>query len=154
MFKKILYPTDFSEPAIKALNYIKQLKPAGVKEVVILNVIHQRLIDSIDLIHSVAQWEPDLYAGETEELVAKLKTDRKKVMEKTAAELKACGYQVKVRIEKGIPTNVILKVESEERVSAIVIGSHGLSSSKENLIGSVVEKVVRRSKKPVLVVKR
>ena len=48
MFKKILYPTDFSEVATKALDYIKQLKEAGSQEVVILHVINQRIIDGLE----------------------------------------------------------------------------------------------------------
>jgi nucleotide-binding universal stress UspA family protein len=47
-----------------------------------------------------------------------------------------------------------LRVEDEEDVSAIVIGSHGKSNIKEMLLGSVSETVIRKSKKPVLVVKR
>jgi len=47
-----------------------------------------------------------------------------------------------------------LSVEEEEDVSAIVIGSHGKSNIKEMLLGSVSEKVIRKSKKPVLLVKR
>jgi len=33
MFKKILYPTDFSDVSKKALNYLVQLKDAGTKEI-------------------------------------------------------------------------------------------------------------------------
>ena len=32
MFRKILYPTDFSAVAEKALEYVKKLKEAGTKE--------------------------------------------------------------------------------------------------------------------------
>ena len=72
----------------------------------------------------------------------------------TQAELKQAGFDVKVRIERGIPFKEILRVEEEEGVSVIVIGSHGKSNVAEMLIGSVSEKVVRKSKKPVLVIKR
>ena len=64
------------------------------------------------------------------------------------------GLIVKVRIETGVPLKEILKVEEEEKVSAIVIGSHGKTNIKEMLLGSVSEKVIRRSKNPVLVIKR
>jgi len=47
-----------------------------------------------------------------------------------------------------------LRVEEEEKVSLIVIGSHGKTNIKEMLMGSVSEKVVRRAKNPVLVIKR
>jgi len=47
MFEKILYPTDFSDASKKALDYIKQLKGAGTKEVVVLHVIDEREIEHI-----------------------------------------------------------------------------------------------------------
>ena len=70
------------------------------------------------------------------------------------AKLKQKGFTVKVRIETGIPLREILRVEKEEGVSAIVIGSHGKTNLEEMLLGSVSEKVIRRSKSPVLVIKR
>ena len=47
-----------------------------------------------------------------------------------------------------------LKAEEEENVSVVVIGSHGKSCISEMLLGSVSEKVIRKSSKPVLVVRR
>jgi len=61
---------------------------------------------------------------------------------------------VKLRIETGVPLKEILKVEDEEKVSAIIIGSHGKTNLEEMFLGSVSEKVIHRSKNPVLVVKR
>ena len=49
---------------------------------------------------------------------------------------------------------VTVRKGQEEGVSAIVIGSHGRSNVAEMLIGSVSERVVRRSNVPVLVIKR
>ncbi len=57
-------------------------------------------------------------------------------------------------IEKGHPVTEILKVEKDEEVSAIVMGSHGRNNIVEALIGTVSEKVVRRAATPVLLVKR
>ena len=48
----------------------------------------------------------------------------------------------------------ILRVEEEENISAIVMGSHGRSNLQKIFLGSVSEKVARRCKQPVLVVKR
>ncbi len=70
------------------------------------------------------------------------------------AELEAAGFEVKIRIEKGYPFREILKVEKEEAVSAIVMGSHGRNNFPGARIGSVSEKVMRRSVTPVLLVKR
>ena len=38
---KILYPTDFSEPSKKAIRYVKKLREAGTKEIIILHVIDE-----------------------------------------------------------------------------------------------------------------
>ena len=59
-----------------------------------------------------------------------------------------------MRIEKGIPFKEILRVENEEDIPLIVIGSHGKSNVEEMLLGSVSEKVIRKAKSPVFVVKR
>jgi nucleotide-binding universal stress UspA family protein len=75
-------------------------------------------------------------------------------MDAIERELEKNGLTVKVRVERGIPFREILRVEEEEGVSAIVIGSHGKTNLEEMLLGSVSEKVIRKSKKPVLVVKR
>ncbi len=53
MFKKILYPTDFSEDAKKALEYVKKLKEAGTEEVVILHIIEAY---HIEVMTSPCEW--------------------------------------------------------------------------------------------------
>ncbi|UCG64717.1 MAG: universal stress protein [Deltaproteobacteria bacterium] len=144
MLEKVLYPTDFSDASKKALDYIKQLKQAGIKEVVVLHVIDEREIDAI-FQHSAVRFE---------DIVRSIRAEAKKEMGAVERELGKNGFTVKVRIERGIPFQIILAVEEEEDVSAIVIGSHGKTNIKEMLLGSVSEKVIRKSKKPVLVVKR
>ncbi|HUT69275.1 MAG TPA: universal stress protein [Desulfatiglandales bacterium] len=144
MLEKVLYPTDFSDVSKKALGYIKQLKQAGIKEVVVLHVIDEREIDAI-FQHSAVRFE---------DIVRSIRADAKKEMDAVERELEGNGFTVKVKIERGIPFQSILRLEEEEDVSVIVIGSHGKSNVKEMLLGSVSEKVIRKSKKPVLVVKR
>ena len=144
MFKKILYPTDFSEVSKKAINYIKQLKDAGTEEVVVLHVVNEKGVEAIALYAS----------GSFDELLQRVEKQAADEMEKIEADLKESGFKVKLRIEIGIPLTDILKVEQEEGVSAIVIGSHGKSNVKEMLLGSVSEKVIRKSKNPVLVIRR
>jgi nucleotide-binding universal stress UspA family protein len=42
MFRKILYPADFSDCAVKVLEYVKKLKEAGTAEVVVAHVMDVR----------------------------------------------------------------------------------------------------------------
>ena len=150
MFEKILYPTDFSDASKEALDYVKQLKEAGAKEVVVLHVIDDREIPAF-----LGPDEGALISGmQLEKIITMMEESAKEEARATAAELKKSGFDVKVRIEKGIPFRDILRVEEEEGVSVIVIGSHGKSVVKEMLLGSVSETVMRKSRKPVLVIKR
>jgi len=144
MFKKILYPTDFSDVSKKALNYILQLKEAGAKEVVVLHVIDQKGIDAISR----------YAAGGAEPMIREITKEAREEGKRIEKELMERGFIVKLRIETGVPLKEILKVEDEEKVSAIIIGSHGKTNLQEMFLGSVSEKVIHRSKNPVLVVKR
>jgi nucleotide-binding universal stress UspA family protein len=146
MFKKILYPTDFSDVAAKALDYIKQLKEAGAQEVIILHVINQRIIDGLTrhamLDKDILQWQKKA----------------KEIAEESLAEmskaLENIGFTVKPIIKTGFPWREILEVEEKENPSLIVIGSHGRSNLSDMFLGAVSDRVIRKSKGPVMVIKR
>lgn len=145
MFEKILFPTDFSDVATKALQYVKRLKEAGGEEVIVLHVIDQsnlELLSSYSTIQDFINIEKEIETRSSEAIAL------------VVNELKKLGYNVRARVEKGVPIRVVLKVAEEESPSVIVMGSHGKSNLEEMLLGSVSEKVVRKSKHPVLVVKR
>jgi len=146
MFDKILYPTDFSDVSKKAMDFIKQLKGAGTKEVVVFHVIDERIIDRI-------QHHSDVVIN-VEEIKKKMEENAQKEINAIEDELKKNGFNVKTRIDKGVPFREILKAEQEEDISVVVIGSHGVSCIKEMFLGSCSEKVIRKSSKPVLVVRR
>ena len=144
MFEKILYPTDFSDVSKKALNYLVQLKDAGTKEIVVLHVIDEKGIDAISR----------YAAGSAEPMIREITKEAREEGKKIEKKLMQGGLNVKIRIETGVPLKEILKVEEEERVSVIVIGSHGKTNLEEMFLGSVSEKVIRQSKTPVLIIKR
>jgi nucleotide-binding universal stress UspA family protein len=144
MYEKILYATDFSDLAKKTFEYVKGLWGSGAREVIILHVVDQRGTDSLTSLTSI-----DVLAIEKgwEELALK-------EVSGLEDDLRSVGFIVKTRIEKGIPFKEIIRVAEEENASVIMIGSHGKSNIDEMLLGSVVEKVVRKAKRPVLIVKR
>ena len=146
MFRKILYPTDFSDATHKAIQFIKKLKEAGTEEVVILHVIDDRTIHSLE--RYTAQY------ADMSLIVQDIKEKALQAIGPIEEEFKESGLKVKTRVEHGIPFSRILQVEEEENVSLTVIGSHGRSNIASMLLGSVSEKVIRKSKKPVIVIKR
>ena len=145
MFEKILYPTDFSDVAVKALDYVKRLKDSGAKEVIVLHVNDERGNESVVRILGGSQFN---------KLNEKKRQETEKKLNGIEKELVDAGLTVRLRVETGIPVREILRVEGEESVSVTVIGSHGRSNLEEIFLGSVSEKVIRKSKQPVFVIKR
>jgi nucleotide-binding universal stress UspA family protein len=144
MFKKILYPTDFSDVSKKAIDYIKQLKEGGSETVIVLHVIDQRGMRAIER-----------YAlASSVEIEGRIIDDAKQELKAIEDNLKKSGIKVKTMIQRGVPLLEILKAEEEEDISVIVIGSHGKSNLEEMFLGSVSEKVARKCKSPVLIIKR
>ncbi len=151
MLEKVLYPTDFSEVSEKALDYVLLLRKAGAQEVVLLHVVEGKEVEAI---LGAAPWFGKSKEEMREEVEKRIREDREKVLDGIASRLEKEGYRVKRMVVFGNPVKEILRVEEEEDVSIIVMGSHGRTNIMEMLIGSVSEKIVRNAKRPVLVVRR
>jgi nucleotide-binding universal stress UspA family protein len=143
MFKKILFPTDFSDVSQKALKYIKQLKGAGAQEVIVLHVIDEQELLVLSRV-------PDQYL----QVTAQMEKEIAKDMAAVEADMTAEGFRVKLKVKKGKPFTEIMMTAAEEKVSIIVVGSHGRSNIREMLMGSVSENVIRHAKVPLLVISR
>jgi nucleotide-binding universal stress UspA family protein len=62
------------------------------------------------------------------------------------------NYKVWSFIEEGKPFEIILKVAEEWEADLIVLGTHGRTGLSHLLMGSVAEKVVRHSIKPLFII--
>jgi nucleotide-binding universal stress UspA family protein len=143
MFKKILFPTDFSDVARKAMKYITQLKGAGAQEVIVLHVIDEK---ELALLSRVPSQYPQIMEVLNKEISSEM----------TAIEtmLTSEGFRVKLEVRTGNPVNLIMDTATKEKVSLIALGSHGRSNIAEMLMGSVSENVIRHAKMPLLVISR
>jgi len=144
MFDRILYPTDFSDVSMKAVNYVKQLKDAGTREVTVLHVIDERPLLAPDVLSGIE------FIALQDELRRIADEECNKIVE----QLREGGLSAKFIVKNGVPFLEILRTAQEEKASLIVIGSHGKSNLEEMLLGSVSEKVIRKAVQPVLVIKR
>lgn len=149
MFTKILFPTDFSECADKVIPYLINFKKSGTREVVIVHVIDVRYNTCIDTLSVYGESMQNVGV----ELYSRLVGDAKKHMEKLKKKLSKY-FKVKTIIEDGMPFKTIIDTSVKEKATLIMIGSHGKSNIVEMLLGSVSEKVVRKSPIPCLVIKR
>ena len=145
MFKKILYPTDFSESAQAAFEYVKKLKDAGTEEVVLLHVYDEKYID----IH----WEIESFEKVKHDVVKALLKKNYNKLKELEKQLNDLGLKTEMIVDEGIPFEMITKTSEEFNVSIIVMGSHGERGFIEKILGSTTGRVLQRSKIPVLIVK-
>jgi nucleotide-binding universal stress UspA family protein len=58
----------------------------------------------------------------------------------------------RTRVEEGYPAEVILRIADEENCDVIIMGTHGKGIITQTFLGSVAERVLRRTRKPVFVI--
>jgi nucleotide-binding universal stress UspA family protein len=132
VFKKVLFPTDFSAYAEITLEYVVGLKDIGAEQIVLVHTLQE------------AEEYPVTMARK-ERMLARLKD--------TEAWLKGQGLDAISRVELGTAYREILRVAEEENVDLITIGCHGKGLLDEVVIGSVSDRVAREASMPVLLVK-
>lgn len=133
MFEKVLFPTDFSDYSKKTVEYVWGLKGVGVEEIVLVHVM--------DLV------------GVEAPIAAQIETKLMANLEEIADKIRSHGLEVKSLLLSGVPFLEILRVSEEEEVNLIVAGSHGKSPLDEILLGSTSERIARKAKMPVLLIR-
>ena len=151
MFKRVLYPTDFSDSASAALAYVKRLREAGAEDVVLLHVYDERNIDLYWEIEASYKEEPPEQVKH--EIVKKMLEKSYGKLKGIEKELQQAGLKTRLIVVEGVPYEEIVKVAKDENVSLIVMGSHGERGFVEKLLGSTTVRVMRESPVPVLVVR-
>lgn len=76
----------------------------------------------------------------------------KHAVTRAVSDLEAAGIPVSSRIEPGKPADVLIAIAEEVGADTIVVGTVGESPISGALLGSVVLRLVQRSKLPILVV--
>jgi ACR3 family arsenite transporter len=138
VFKKILFPTDFSPHANKIMELIPELKRAGLQEAVFLHVINPM---------KATRW-----IGVDEKFIerTRVEADRrlKGICENIAS---AHGITVKCRVQMGVTHQEIIRVAGEEKASLIIMGSHGHGYVRGALLGNNTQSVMRLTRVPLLI---
>jgi nucleotide-binding universal stress UspA family protein len=149
--KKILVPTDFSKPALIAVDVAADIARKANAEVTLLHIVEEASAGSFNIEGEVASrsddWEDKIF---TMRLIEK----GKKQMAKAVEELKAAGVKVRPEIKIGAPFHAMRKIITDQKVDLVVMGTAGQTKLEESIIGSNTEKVVRHSDCPVLTVHR
>ena len=143
--KKILFPTDFSDLSVHALNYARTFAETYAAELHVLHVVDD----------AYQYWMPMGPGGvptgpPIEELVS---LADKELTKFKAAHLADVKSNVMLATSAGRPYMEIISYAKTKSIDMIVLGTHGRSGLRHALLGSVAEKVVRKSPCPVLTIR-
>jgi len=151
MFTKILYPTDFSENARLASEYVKKLFEAGAKEVIITHIYDKKKIGAWEEAQEFIELKPEnIVEKEVLDKVVKMIYEKLRRME---TELKEIGFKAELIVKIGNPAREIVRIAAGKKVDLIVIGEKEENGLEQLFLGSTAVKVVRDSEIPVLIVK-
>ena len=145
--KKILVPTDFSVYADNALKQAIDIARQNKAKVYLLHVIDDGFQQcAVDYC---------LDEGTVQKI---LKDSIKNAKEKLQKEAKIitdsdASIEIVYDAKRGIPYEEILKEQEEKGIDLIVIASHGKTGILKNLLGGVVDKVMKRAKCQILLVR-
>ncbi len=154
--KNILYTTDLSENARYAFSYAASLANRYDAGITILHVLEDISPTTDNLVISIIgrdKWD-ELRGNNEKEVLDTLKSRLTKFCEDVQAELPECPFITdKIKVTIGKPVNEILQEVANNDYDMVVMGAHGHGVLVDAVMGSVSRRVVRRCKKPVLVVR-
>ena len=154
--KKILYTTDMSDTSNHAFSYAASLANRYDALITILHVLKNPMPTSENLVTNVlgeSQWLEVLDRNKTE-VVETMRSRLERFCEETKAELSSCPFLMEEVIVKiGNPVQEIIQELDRNDYDMVVMGAHGHGALSGAVMGSVSRRVIRRCKKPVLIVR-
>ena len=134
MYKSILLAADGSENSLRSAQEV-------------LNFIDENTIVTVV---NVEESKTDVLHGKQGHSLTNEREDKLSSITELFVEHNV-NYEVK--IAHGLPAETVISVANSGKYQAIVLGSRGLNSLQEMVLGSVSHKVAKRSKIPVIIVK-
>lgn len=139
MFKRIIYATDGSEHAYKALSYARDIARLHGSELIVVHA-YPALADLKSF-------------GDYDDVIAHRTAQGLEILNEAAKELENDGVKVEKELLEGPMAEAILRTAEVREADLIILGARGRSSFEGLLLGSVSQKVIQHAACPVLVVR-
>ena len=147
MYRKVLIPLDGSKLAEAVLPYAEELASKLKAEITLLQVlpvsyhVYAALETTTQIPYTLKEMEP-------------LKKSAQDYLDKTSKQITDKGIAInkKIIISNAIADEIVGYVD-KERIDLIIMASHGRTGIGRWVLGSVTDKVVRASKKPIAIIR-
>jgi nucleotide-binding universal stress UspA family protein len=137
--KKVMVALAFSEYAEGTFKFAAQFARCADAELIVVSVIHSRDVASVETISAMG------YEVDGSHYIQSIKDERRHLLDGIIA---AAGYsreKVRTVFRVGNPIDELLKLILTEEIDVIVMGPKGRTDLEHILVGSVAEKIFRRS---------
>ena len=141
--EEILLPVDGSNAAARAATVAYELAEITKAKLFILHIIN------IGVVQQIATMSD----SDSIEVLQRYMVNGRKLLDGYQKAAEAHGVITELILDKGLPSDKIIHIAREKEVDIIVMGSRGASGERRSGLGSSTERVVRRAKCAVLIVK-
>jgi nucleotide-binding universal stress UspA family protein len=142
--KKILVAVGFSPHNEDLLKYAAGIAQSMNAELIITSIINKRDIDAVATIAAMG------YEVDGKNYVAGLKKERQQELDLILKKVGQSPEKIRTVFKTGNPSDELLKIAVKENVDLIIMGIKGRTDLEYFFVGSVAEKVFRRSPIPIL----
>lgn len=139
MYRRILLAVDGSENSVRATEEAIKIASLTPKCKIEVLYVAEFSKSKNEVLHSQGKEE--------------LEYSRRQKLSPVVEKIRSKDIAYELKILHGYPAPTIIEYANNEKVDLVVIGSRGLNSLQEMVLGSVSHKVLKRVDCPVLVVK-
>ena len=151
--RRILVPVDFSEYSKNACRYALNLAKKLKADIKILHVYYAPIVDLVPITDADSiQVDMDINLREMEGNARKGLLKFVSEIRKEAASNEMGDVQIGYSLREGITEDEIARMAEDYKPGIIVLGTKGKGEKQSDIIGSVVYRVLDRTRVPVLAI--
>jgi len=140
--RRILVPTDLTATSVPALNFARML--------------HEQFGGAVQVLHAHHFDLPPYFSGgQIDSLKRELKQATRLAAEYLRKESNSSlGFEAEISVVEAAPAEAILEASQARAIDLIIMGTHGRQGVSRFWLGSVAERILHESPKPVLLVRQ
>jgi nucleotide-binding universal stress UspA family protein len=144
-FKRILIAIAFTPQAQDMMRYAADVAAKiGAEELIAASIINNRDVEAVSTISALG------YDVDGDNYVKSIKAERGDLLDSYTRNTAFPVEKIRPVIKVGDPVDELLKIVVKEQVDLMVMGTKGRTNLEYALVGSVAEKIFRRSPVPIL----
>ena len=141
---KIMVAVAFNESSEELLTYAARIAESMNAEMIVVNIINVRDVEAIGSIAAMG------YEVDSDHYLSGITEERRQTLDAMLAKLSFPIDKIRAIFKVGHPVDTLLKIAIRENVDLLVMGIKGRSDLEHILVGSLAEKIFRRSPVPIL----